>query len=187
MAPPPAFDLDAENECQQQFDAAHAAQFRQRKQRWCHRGGRMDDGRDMRVAKIHDVGGGRVHKGRAERIHALAAADHGRLVAARKFSERFSRDLHRMGAAARERNGKEIQQCTLGLMARGLGHVLPTGLDGKASQRLRDGGCLQHGSFQRFYRSKLLRRSARVPDAVQREALVERCTADPGPPEPRSL
>ena len=57
-----AFDLDAENERQQQLDAAHAAQLGEREQRRRHWSGRMDDGRNVCVAKIEHVGGGRVEE-----------------------------------------------------------------------------------------------------------------------------
>jgi hypothetical protein len=167
--PDPAFDLDAENERQQQFDAAHAAQLRQREQRRRDWSGRMDDGRDMGVAKIQNVGCGRVEKGRAQRVYAFATTDQGRLLATGKLGERLPRDLDGRGAAARERDGEEIHERALSLVPRGVRHAIPAGFDGKAGEGLRNGGCVLHGAFPWFYRSKLTRGLPRVPDAVQHE------------------
>jgi len=105
----PAFDLDAENECQQQVDAAHAAQLGEREQRRRHRSGRMDDGGNVGVAKIEHIGGSRVEERGTQRIRALAAANHGRLAVPGKFLERLTRDLHRRAATAGKRDGEKIQ------------------------------------------------------------------------------
>ncbi len=155
----PAFDLDAENERLQQLNAAHAAQLRQREQRRRDGGSRMDDRPHMRVAKIKHVRSGGVEKGRAQRIDTLAAPDHDRLRAAGKFGERLERNFHRPGAAARKRHGKEIQQCTLGAMARTVGHVLPARAHGEARENLSDGGYMQHGACQMV----LSRRASPLP------------------------
>ncbi len=70
----------------------------------------MNHRAQMGVAEIVDVGAGGVEEGRAQRIDALAAADHGRLLAAGEFGERAQRCLDRPGAAARQRHRKEIHE-----------------------------------------------------------------------------
>ena len=98
----------------------------------------MDDGRQMRVAIVEDVGARAVQEGRTQRIDALAAADDRRLLAAGELGQRLQRELDRLGAAAGDRHGEEIQQRTLGLVARLLGNVLPPGVDDEAGEVLGD-------------------------------------------------
>jgi hypothetical protein len=69
----------------------------------------MDDGRNVCVAEVEHVGGGRVEERGTQRIRALAAANHGRLAVPGKFLERLTRDLHRRAATAGKRDGEEIQ------------------------------------------------------------------------------
>jgi hypothetical protein len=140
----PAFELDAEPEGEQQLGAAHASQLGQREQRRRHRRGRMNDGRKMGVAEIEHVGAGRVQKGRAQGIRALAAADDGRLPAIGKLGQRLEGNLHRAGAAAGQRDREEIEQRAPGLVAGRLGNVAPAGLDQEASKVLGNARSMQH-------------------------------------------
>ena len=142
----PAFELDAENECQQQLGAGHRPQLGEREQRRGDRRGRMDDRRNMGVAEIERIGARRVQECRAQAIHAFAAADDGGLPQMRELGEGAQRDLHRIGAAARERHGKEIQQRPLGFMADGLRDVVPPRRNDETGKILRDAGSVQHGA-----------------------------------------
>jgi type II secretory ATPase GspE/PulE/Tfp pilus assembly ATPase PilB-like protein len=77
--------LVAKDEREQQLGSAHPLQLSQRQQCGCYRCGRMDHRGQMGVAEVMDVGAGGIEEGRAERVDALAAPDHGRLLATRKF------------------------------------------------------------------------------------------------------
>ena len=104
----------------------------------------MDDRRQVRVAIVEDVGARAVQEGGAQRIDALAAADDGGLLAAGELGQRLQGELDRLGAAAGDRHGEEVQQRTLGLVPRLLGNVLPPGLDDEAGEVLGDAGFWKH-------------------------------------------
>ena len=105
----------------------------------------MNDCRQVGVAKIEDIGAGRVQEGGAQGIHALAPADDGRLLAIGKLGERLQCDLDRVVSAARERDREEVEQCALGLVTDGLGNVAPIRLDDEAGEVLRNAGSMEHG------------------------------------------
>ncbi len=140
----PAFDLEAQHEGGQQLRPADAAQLGHRQQRRRQRCRRMDDGGQMRVAIVEDVGTGAVQEGGGERIDALAAADDGGLPAAGEFRQRLQRQLDRFGAAAGDGDGEEVQQRPLGLMPRLLGNVLPPRVDDEAGEGLGDAWSGKH-------------------------------------------
>jgi tripartite-type tricarboxylate transporter receptor subunit TctC len=117
--------LVAEDEGDQQIGSAQPPQFGERQHRRRHRRGRMNHRAQMGVAEVMDIGAGGVEKGRTQRIDALGAPDHGRLLAIREFSERAQRNLDRTGAAARQRYGEEIHQRALGLMPHRQWNIVP--------------------------------------------------------------
>jgi hypothetical protein len=98
------------------------------------------------VSSKSSTGAGGVEEGSAQGVHALAAADDGGMLAIGKFGQRLQRDLHRAGAAAGERHGKEVHQRLLGLVADRLGDVVAGKLDGEAGELLRGAGSVQHGA-----------------------------------------
>ena len=124
----------------------HAPQLGEREQRRRDRRGRMNDGRNVGVVEIERVGARRVQERRAQGIHAFASTDDGGLPALGKLGEGSQRDLHRPGAAARERHGEEIQQRPLGLVADRVRNVVPPRRDDEAGKVLRDAGSVQHGA-----------------------------------------
>ena len=81
----------------------------------------MDDGRQVRVAIVEHVGAGGIQEGGAQGVDALGPADDRRLLAAGELGERPEREFDRLGTAAGDRHGEEIQQCTLGLVASAFG------------------------------------------------------------------
>jgi hypothetical protein len=89
-----------EHKGEQYITAAHALQFGKGEKRRRQRRGRMDRGRNMRVAKVENVSAGGVEECRAQRIDALAPADQRRLAAAGKLSELFQCRFDRCVAAA---------------------------------------------------------------------------------------
>jgi hypothetical protein len=141
----PAFDLEAKDESQQQLGARHAPQLGERQQGGRERRGRMDDGGQVGVAVVEDVGAGGVEEGGAQGIDALAAADDRRLLAAGKFGERFQGELDRFGAAAGDRHGEEVQQRALGLVAGFLRNVIPCRVDDEAGEGGSDAWSGKHG------------------------------------------
>ena len=104
----------------------------------------MHDRRQVGVAIVEDVGAGGVEERGAQRIDALAAADDGRLPAAGEFRQRAQRQLDRLGAAAGQCHGKEVEQCALGLVARLGGNVLPLRVDDEAGESLGGAGSGLH-------------------------------------------
>jgi hypothetical protein len=70
----------------------------------------------MGVAEVEHIGACGIEKRRAERIDALAPPDHRCLPAGGKSGQRSQRGFDRRLAAAGERNGKKIQQSSLGLV-----------------------------------------------------------------------
>ena len=105
----------------------------------------MDDGRQVGVAIVEDVGAGGVQEGRTQGVDPLGPPDDRRLLAAGELGERLERELDRLGAAARDRHGEEIQQRPLGLVARLFRDVFPSGLDHEAGEVLRDAWSWKHG------------------------------------------
>ena len=104
----------------------------------------MDDGRDVGIIEIERVGARRVEERRAQAIHAFASTDDGGLPALGKLGEGLQRDLHRPGAAARERDREDIQQRPLGRVAHRVRNVVPPRCDDETGQVLRDAGSVQH-------------------------------------------
>ena len=104
----------------------------------------MDDGGQVRVAIVEDVGAGGIEECGAERVDALGSPDDGRLPAAREFRERGQRQFDRLGAAACDRHGKEVQQRALGFVTHLLGDVIPGGVGHEAGEGLADAGSGLH-------------------------------------------
>ena len=105
----------------------------------------MNDRRQVGVAIVEDVGAGRVQEGGGQRIDALWPPDDGRLPAAGEFTERAQRQFDRLGAAPRDRHGKEVQQGALGFVAGLLRKVVPLRVDDEAGQFRGDALSGQHG------------------------------------------
>jgi hypothetical protein len=142
--------LIAEDEGEQQIGPAHPPQFGERQQRRRHWCGWMDHGAQVGVAEVMDIGAGGVEEGRAQRIDAFGAPDHGRLLATGEFGERAQRDLNRLGTAARQRHGKEIHERAPGLMPHRRWNVVPPRLDNVAGKALRHAGFVQHRCAPEF-------------------------------------
>jgi len=103
----------------------------QRQQRRNERRGGMDRGGDVGVAEIEHVGAGGIDERGAERIDALAPAEHRRSRSAGERGQRSEHRLDRRVAAAGQRDGKEIHQRALGLMGdrrRQSSHCVPASI-----------------------------------------------------------
>src|ERR1700692_2623047 len=100
----------------------------------------------MGVAEVIDIGAGGVEKGRAQRIDALGAPDHGYLFTARKFAERTKRSFDRLGTATGQCNRKEIHERAFGLMPHRRWDVFPPRCTNVSSQALGHAGFVQHRS-----------------------------------------
>jgi hypothetical protein len=142
----PAFDLDAEHEGCEQIATGDRPQLGEREQRRRDRRGRMNGGRDVGIVEIEDVGARRVQERRAQRVHALVAADDDRLPAIGKRGERLQGDLDRAAAAARQRHGEVVHERALGLVRDVRWNVAPAGVDDEARKVLSDAGSVQHGA-----------------------------------------
>jgi hypothetical protein len=105
----------------------------------------MNGGWNVGVVEIEHVGARCVQEGRAQRVHALAAADDGRLLAAGKRGERLQGDLDRAAAAARQRHREEVHERALGLVRDVRRNLAPPGVDDEAGEVLGDAGSVQHG------------------------------------------
>src|SRR6267142_5621715 len=105
----------------------------------------MDDGWQVGVAIVEDVGARGVEESSTQGVDPFGPADDRRLLAAGELGERFQGELDRLGAAAGDRHGEEVQQRTLGLVAGFLRNVLPFRLDDEAGKGLGDAWSGEHG------------------------------------------
>src|SRR5258708_18980185 len=105
----------------------------------------MDDGRQVGVAIVEDVGARGIEESSAQGVDPFGPADDRRLLAAGELGERFQGELDRLAAAAGDRHGEEVQQPTPGLVAGFLRYILPFRLYDKAGQGRRDAWAPQPG------------------------------------------
>ena len=94
----------------------------------------MHDGRQMGVAIVEDVGARRVEEGRAQRIDALAAADHRRL----RPPENWASDLSAISTGSVRQpasaTAKKFSSARLASWRAAFGDVLPARVDDEAGE-----------------------------------------------------
>ena len=128
----------AEDEGEQQLGPAHLSQLGEREQCRRHRRGRMDHRPHMGIAEVVDVGARCIEECCGERIEALAASDHGRLLPIRKFLKRAQRHFDGCSAAAGECHRKEVHQRAFSLMRDCRWNVFPSRRNNETCKILRN-------------------------------------------------